>query len=106
MTGGRVPSRWPHALWLTALTACQAPQPPQPPVAAPAHAELVRSQLVELVGPQQPPCGAVRQYARHGRLDYLVECESGRAYRVHVSADGHVVVRLDEQPSRAASAPR
>ena len=40
-----------------------------------------------------PPCGAVREYTRHGRMDYRVECESGRVYRVQVGADGRVTVK-------------
>jgi len=76
---------------LLGLAACQTP-PPLP------HTVLVRAELAQLVSDQQPPCGAVREYTRHGRMDYRVECESGLVYRVQVSADGRVTVRPYEPP--------
>jgi len=73
-------------LALPALAACQTPAPLP-------HTVLVRAELNQLVADEQPPCGAVREYTRHGRLDYRVECESGRVYRVQVGADGRVTVK-------------
>lgn len=103
IAGSSWPARgWLHALWLPGLLACQAPPPA--PSAVP-HAELVRGELAQLVAAQQPPCGAVLEYTRHGRLDYRVACASGQVYRVRVSADGRVVV-LPYDPARAASAAR
>jgi hypothetical protein len=78
--------RWLPLLGLPWLAACETP-PPLP------HTVLVRAELAWLVAGEQPPCGAVREYTRHGRLDYRVECESGRVYRVQVGADGRVTVK-------------
>jgi hypothetical protein len=90
------------ALCLPLLAACQAPpQGPSPASPPPPHAELVRVELDQLVASQQPPCGAVLEYTRHGRLDYRVACESGQVYRVRVSADGRVEVKPYEPPQRA-----
>lgn len=83
--------RWLPLAGLLLLAACETP--PQLP-----HTALVRAELARLVADEQPPCGAVRDYTRHGRLDYRVECESGRVYRVQVGADGRVTVKLDEPP--------
>jgi len=85
-----------QALCLPLVAACQAPpqEPPQPPP----HAELVRGELAQLVASQQPPCGAVLEYTRHGRLDYRVACRSGQVYRVRVSADGRVEVTPYDSP--------
>ena len=80
------PWRWLPLLGLPWLAACETP-PPLP------HAVLVRAELARLVADEQPPCGEVRDYTRHGRLDYRVECESGRVYRVQVAADGRVTVK-------------
>jgi len=63
----------------------------------------MREQLAQVVGPQSPPCGAVLEYVRHGRLDYRVECASGQVFRVRVGADGRVVVKPYEG---SASAPQ
>jgi hypothetical protein len=83
---------WPAcALLSLGLAACQTPPPPT-------HAELVRSQLAELVAAQQQRCGAVQEYTRHDRLDYRVECASGQVYRVRVRADGRVTVAPYEPP--------
>ena len=84
-------------LMLCALAACQGPAGPAP------HGDLMRDQLAQVVGQQTPPCGAVLEYFRHGRLDYRVECASGHVYRVRVSADGRVVVKPYEG---SASAPQ
>jgi hypothetical protein len=80
------PWRWLPLPGLLLLAACETP-PPLP------HTVLVRAELARLVADEQPPCGAVRDYTRHGRLHYRVECESGRVYRVQVSADGRVTVK-------------
>ena len=72
--------------WL--LVACQTPPAPPPP----SHAEIVRSELAQLLTADHPSCGAVRLYSRRDRLDYRVECASGQVYRVRVSADGRVLV--------------
>lgn len=77
-------------LGLLGLAACHTPAPPP-------HTLLVRAELARLVADEQPPCGAVREYTRHGRLHYRVECESGRVYRVQVGADGRVAVKPYEQ---------
>ena len=99
MTLRRDPLRrwWASGLALWSLAACQAPAGPAP------HADLMRDELAQVVGQQTPPCGAVLEYFRHGRLDYRVECASGHVYRVRVSADGRVVVKPYEGP---ASAPK
>jgi hypothetical protein len=80
------PLRWLPLLSLLWLVACETP-PPLP------HTALVRAELAQLVADEQPPCGAVHDYTRHGRLHYRVECESGLVYRVQVSADGRVTVK-------------
>ncbi len=82
--------RWLPVLCLPWLAACQTPPP---------HATLVRAELARLVADEQPPCGAVLEYTRHGRLDYRVACESGHVYRVQVSAGGRVVVKPYEPPA-------
>ena len=73
-------------LVLLGLAACQTPPPPP-------HAVLVRAELGRIVADQQPPCGAVQDYTRHGRLDYRVACASGHVYRVRAGADGRVSVQ-------------
>ena len=75
--------RWLPLLCVAWLAACQTPPP---------HATLVRGEFTRLLADQQPPCGSVRDYTRHGRLDYSVACESGRVYRVRVDAEGRVLV--------------
>ncbi len=79
------PWRWLPLPGLLLLAACETPPLP--------HTVLVRAELAQLVADEQPPCGAVRDYTRHGRLHYRVECESGRVYRVQVGADGRVTVK-------------
>lgn len=81
------PRRWLQLLWLPCVAACQAPAPTPTP-----HAALLRADFAALLADLQPPCGAVQEYTRHGRLDYRVVCASGQAYRVRVSADGYVRV--------------
>ncbi len=83
--------RWLPLAVLLLLAACETP--PQLP-----HTVLVRTELARLVADEQPPCGAVRDYTRHGRLHYRVECESGRIYRVQVGADGRVTIKPYEPP--------
>jgi hypothetical protein len=78
------------------LAACQTPPPPPPPPPPPSHAEIVRSELAQILAAQHPSCGAVRLYSRRDRLDYRVECASGQAYRVRVGADGRVLITPDE----------
>lgn len=78
--------RWLPLLGLLGLAACQTPAPLP-------HTVLVRAELARLVADEQPLCGAVRDYTRHGRLDYRVACESGRVYRVQVGGDGRVTVK-------------
>lgn len=78
--------RWVPLLCLPMLLACQTPP----------HAALVRAELARIVADEQPPCGVVREYTRHGRLDYRVVCESGRVYRVRVGGDGRVLVAPHE----------
>jgi len=88
---------WVGALTLWSLAACQSPSKTAP------HGNLMREQLAQVVGQQSPPCGAVLEYVRHGRLDYRVECASGQVFRVRVGADGRVVVKPYEG---SASAPQ
>jgi len=38
------------------------------------------------------PCGEVKSYEKRAENDYLVTCESGHRYRVHVTEDQRVVV--------------
>ena len=95
-TARRWRTGWLYALWLPWLSACQAPPSATAPQAT--HAAIVRAELAQLVDSQKPPCGAVLAYTRHDRLDYRVECQSGRVYRVRVSADGHVMVTPYESP--------
>jgi hypothetical protein len=38
------------------------------------------------------PCGRVKSYEKRAENDYLVICESGHRYRVHVTEDQRVVV--------------
>jgi hypothetical protein len=38
------------------------------------------------------PCGQVKSYEKRAENDYLVTCESGHRYRVHVTEDQRVVV--------------
>ena len=38
------------------------------------------------------PCGEVKTYEKRAENDYLVTCESGHRYRVHVNEDQRVVV--------------
>ena len=77
-------------LCLPSLLACQTPP----------HETLVRAELARLVADEQPPCGVVREYTRHGRMDYRVVCASGLVYRVRVGADGRVLVTLHEPAAR------
>jgi hypothetical protein len=99
MTPKHEPMRhwWVCGLALWSLAACQGLVGPAP------HDDLMRTQLAQVVGKQTPPCDAVLEYSRHGRLDYRVECASGQVYRVRARADGRVEVKPYEGP---ASAPK
>ena len=92
-----LPCAWACGVTLCALAACQGTAGPT------SHADVMREHLAQVVGQQTPPCGAVLEFSRHGRLDYRVACASGQVYRVRVSADGRVVVKPYEG---AASAPQ
>lgn len=72
-----------------ALVACQTPPPTSP---SPTQAEIVREQLANILVAQVPDCGTVSLYNRRERFDYLVQCDSGRAYRVRLGAAGQVLV--------------
>ena len=61
----------------------------------------VRGELYELERPRDlfavialrgKPCGEVKSYEKRAENDYLVTCESGHRYRVHVTEDQRVVV--------------
>lgn len=82
--------RWAAVTLVAALLAgCQTP---------PSQEQLVREQLTEIVAAQVGDCGVVRAHVREQRLDYHVVCQSGRAYRVRVMADGRVRVTPEEAP--------
>lgn len=75
------------ALLAVGLAACQTP----PAVSLPHHV-LVRAYLADLVDMQGFACASVVEHVRLRRLDYQVLCDSGRAYRVWVDAEGRVNV--------------
>ena len=66
------------------LAACSAMPPPAP------HPEIVRGELAGIIATKGSPCGRVLDYSLDERLNYRVRCESGHAYRIRVTAEGHV----------------
>jgi hypothetical protein len=86
------------ALACLGLTGCQ--------TAPLTHGELIRDHLARLIGAQPAPCGDVKSYARHERLQYRVECQSGDVYGVGVGPDGHVSVEPLNGSAAAAPATR
>lgn len=66
------------------LAACSAMPPPTP------HPEIVRGELAGIIATKGSPCGRVLDYSLDERLNYRVRCESGHAYRIRVTAEGHV----------------
>jgi hypothetical protein len=75
------------ALLAFGLAACQTP-----PVLPLPHHVLVRAHLADLIDKQGFACASVVEHVRLRRLDYQVLCDSGRAYRVWVDAEGRVNV--------------
>jgi len=60
---------------------------------APSHEEIIAADLAEILALQGSPCGEVVAYTLDERLDYRIECKSGNVYRLHVSSEGHVMVK-------------
>jgi len=69
-------------LWLAAAGAAAQPE----------GGVSVPEDLFAVIALQGKPCGRVTAHERLGENDYLVTCESGQRYRVHVNEKGRVVV--------------
>lgn len=57
------------------------------------HDEIIRAGLAEILSHQESGCGKVGSWETDSRFDYLVTCESGMRYRIHVGNEGHVNVK-------------
>lgn len=61
------------------------------------HDEIIRADLAEILVMQGLSCNEVVKFEAASRLDYRVECDSGDLYRVHVSAEGHIKVKPQQE---------
>lgn len=57
------------------------------------HEEIIRADLTEILALQGSSCGEVISYSAGERMNYLLVCENGEAYRVRVSPEGQVGVK-------------
>ena len=69
-------------LLLSVVTACRE--------SSQSHDDIIRADFAEILALENAECGEVKSYRMHDHLDYVVECESGDVYRIHVSQEGHV----------------
>lgn len=67
----------------TLLTACEQPESQD-------HEAIIAKDLAEIISLQDLPCEKVVSWNLEHRFNYQVVCESGHAYVVHVSDEGHV----------------
>lgn len=51
-----------------------------------------RKDLTAVIALNGKPCGEVVSYEVKGDKDYVATCKDGNKYRVHVNAEGRVVV--------------
>lgn len=56
------------------------------------HEDIIRKDLSEILSHQGSRCDNVQSFEIDERFDYLVRCDSGATYRIHVGAEGHVNV--------------
>ena len=56
------------------------------------EAVTVPQDLFAVITLRGKPCGEVKSYEKRAENDYLVTCESGHRYRVHVTEEQRVVV--------------
>lgn len=77
-------------LFLTLMSACKKEEKTR------THEEIIRADLAEILELQGRPCREVVRLESDDRLDYRVECDSGDRYRIHVSAEGQVKVRAQQ----------
>lgn len=56
------------------------------------HEEIVRAGLAEILSHQEAGCKEVNSWEIDDRFDYLVACENGSKFRIHVGEEGHVNV--------------
>lgn len=59
------------------------------------HDEKVKKDLLTVITLQNQPCGAVVSVQRQAEHDYLVSCQTGDRYRVHLADQGRV--RVEKQ---------
>ena len=52
----------------------------------------VKKDLLTVITLQSQPCGEVLSFQRQGEHDYLVTCQTGDRYHVHLVAEGRVKV--------------
>lgn len=56
------------------------------------HEDIIRKDLSEILSHQGSRCENVQSFEIDERFDYLVRCDNGTTYRIHVGAEGHVKV--------------
>ena len=64
-------------------------------LAVPAFAaddEALKKDLTAVIALNGMPCGEVIEVAVRAESDYLASCKDGNKYRVHLTAEGRVVV--------------
>ena len=81
---------------LPVLLSCRE-QPPED------HTELIRAGLAEILAHQESACGKVTAWKIDQRFDYLVTCENGVLFRIHVGTEGHVNVNEHRDPDTDAN---
>lgn len=74
----------PCMMSLLLLASCGGQEPPS-------HDDIIAADLAEILTLQGLSCEEVASYTLQDRLDYRVVCKSGDVYRIHVSAQGHVM---------------
>jgi hypothetical protein len=80
------------ALALLGMVACSSVPQSRP------HEEIVRAELGTVIALKGSPCGEVIEYAVDEGFDYRVVCESGHAYRIQVTGEGHVATTVHSRP--------
>lgn len=63
------------------------------------HDEIIRKDLAEILNLQGSRCENVQSFEIDERFDYLVSCDNGVVYRIHVGAEGHV--NVNEHPDES-----
>ena len=60
------------------------------------HDEIIKADLHAIIELQGSSCGEVSSYQLNDDHEYLVVCETGDVYRIHISQEGHINVNAHE----------